>query len=76
VRQSRGQAKIRKKKNLEDRLHGALFLSSFEIDILKLEKIWKKILDVDNDDFYLCGKKERNILYFGRCKNDKFLDLR
>jgi hypothetical protein len=48
----------------------------FKIHNLNFKIILKKIWVVDNDVTYMGVKKSlRNLLYFGSCTNDKFLDL-
>jgi hypothetical protein len=54
---------------LDPGLPKARFLNFFEIGILKFQKKWRKILHVDNHEFYPCTKKSmRNIMYYGLCK--------
>jgi hypothetical protein len=53
--------------DLEPGLHGALFLNLFKIDISKFQKIRKKYLHVDNDDFYWYEKNQRKIFYILGC---------
>jgi hypothetical protein len=52
---------------LDPGLPGARFLNFFEIGILKFRKNRRKILHVDNHEFYLCAKNQCEILCIIGC---------
>jgi hypothetical protein len=56
---------------MEDRLHGARFSKKIEINILKFLKNLKKILDILNDDFYMCSKYQCRLLSIPGCVKTK-----
>jgi hypothetical protein len=52
-----------RKLQTEAGLHVALYFQKFENPTFKFKKIWKKILDVDNDELYKHAKSQCKIVF-------------